>query len=92
MTAEAQKADPASTFSLYKRALAVRKGLESLKGYDANGLMPPLNVTAKDHGGGGKTVPSLFPLNIQRIAEDAVPPAAMVGGQRTDSLSSPLGK
>ncbi len=30
VTAEAQKADPASTFSLYKRALAVRKGLESL--------------------------------------------------------------
>mgnify|MGYP003382070964 CR=1 FL=1 len=33
----------------------MRKGLESLKGYDANGLMPPLNVTAKDHGGGGKS-------------------------------------
>lgn len=33
----------------------MRKGLESLKNYDANGLIPPLTVTAKDHGGGGKT-------------------------------------
>jgi branched-chain amino acid transport system substrate-binding protein len=33
----------------------MRKGLERLKNYDANGLMPPLTVTAKDHGGGGKT-------------------------------------
>jgi branched-chain amino acid transport system substrate-binding protein len=33
----------------------VRKGLESLRGFDANGLMAPLTVTAKDHGGGGKT-------------------------------------
>ena len=29
--------------------------MESLRSYDANGLMPPLTITAKDHGGGGKT-------------------------------------
>ena len=33
----------------------MRKGLESLRNYDAGGLLPPLTVTAKDHGGGGKT-------------------------------------
>jgi branched-chain amino acid transport system substrate-binding protein len=33
----------------------MRLGLESLRDYDANGLMAPLTVTAKDHGGGGKT-------------------------------------
>lgn len=33
----------------------MRKGLESLKSYDAKGLIPPLTVTAKDHGGGGKS-------------------------------------
>ncbi|MDP1692008.1 MAG: ABC transporter substrate-binding protein [Burkholderiaceae bacterium] len=33
----------------------MRKGLESLRGFDANGLLPALTVTAKDHGGGGKT-------------------------------------
>lgn len=33
----------------------MRKGLESLKNYDAKGLIPPLTVTAKDHGGGGKS-------------------------------------
>ena len=33
----------------------MRKGLRSLRNYDANGLIPPLTVTAKDHGGGGKT-------------------------------------
>jgi branched-chain amino acid transport system substrate-binding protein len=33
----------------------MRKALESIKNYDANGLIPPLNVTAKDHGGGGKS-------------------------------------
>ncbi|MDP1692010.1 MAG: ABC transporter substrate-binding protein [Burkholderiaceae bacterium] len=33
----------------------IRKGLESLRDYDANGLMAPLTLTAKDHGGGGKT-------------------------------------
>ena len=31
----------------------IRKGLESIRGFDANGLMPPLTVTDKDHGGGG---------------------------------------
>lgn len=33
----------------------MRKGLESIKNFDAGGLMPALTVTAKDHGGGGKT-------------------------------------
>ena len=33
----------------------MRRGLESLRNYDANGLMGPVTVTAKDHGGGGKT-------------------------------------
>lgn len=33
----------------------MRKGLESLRNFDAGGLLPPLTVTAKDHGGGGKT-------------------------------------
>ncbi len=33
----------------------MRKGLESIRNFDANGLIPALNVTAKDHGGGGKT-------------------------------------
>jgi len=32
----------------------MRRGLESLKNYDANGFMAPVTVTAKDHGGGGK--------------------------------------
>ncbi|WP_418319727.1 ABC transporter substrate-binding protein [Piscinibacter sakaiensis] len=33
----------------------MRKGLERLKDYDAKGMLPPLTVTAKDHGGGGKS-------------------------------------
>ena len=33
----------------------LRKGFESIRNFDANGLMPPLTVTAQDHGGGGKT-------------------------------------
>jgi len=33
----------------------MRKGMESLKNFDADGLVPPLTITAKDHGGGGKT-------------------------------------
>jgi len=33
----------------------MRKGLESLRNFNADGLIPPLNVTAEDHGGGGKT-------------------------------------
>jgi len=33
----------------------MKKGLESLKNFDANGLIAPVTVTAKDHGGGGKT-------------------------------------
>ncbi|MGC8203314.1 ABC transporter substrate-binding protein [Aliiroseovarius sp. PTFE2010] len=32
-----------------------KAGLESLKDFDANGLMAPITVTAEDHGGGGKT-------------------------------------
>ena len=36
-------------------AESVKKGYEALAGFDANGLMAPLTVTAKDHGGGGKT-------------------------------------
>lgn len=33
----------------------MKRGLESLKGFDANGFIAPVTVTAKDHGGGGKT-------------------------------------
>jgi len=33
----------------------IKDGLESLKNFDANGLMAPVTVTAHDHGGGGKT-------------------------------------
>jgi branched-chain amino acid transport system substrate-binding protein len=33
----------------------IKAGLESLKNYDAHGLMAPITVTAEDHGGGGKT-------------------------------------
>ncbi|MDF1483001.1 ABC transporter substrate-binding protein [Extensimonas sp. H3M7-6] len=33
----------------------MKKGLESLKNFDAGGLIAPVTVTAKDHGGGGKT-------------------------------------
>ncbi len=33
----------------------MRRGLESLKNYDANGFMAPVTITAKDHGGGGKS-------------------------------------
>ncbi len=33
----------------------MRRGLESLKNFDANGFIAPVTVTAKDHGGGGKT-------------------------------------
>jgi branched-chain amino acid transport system substrate-binding protein len=33
----------------------MRKGMESLSGYNANGLLPPITISAKDHGGGGKT-------------------------------------
>jgi branched-chain amino acid transport system substrate-binding protein len=33
----------------------IKTGLESLKNFDANGLIAPVTVTAKDHGGGGKT-------------------------------------
>jgi branched-chain amino acid transport system substrate-binding protein len=33
----------------------IKAGLENLRNYDANGLIAPVTVTAKDHGGGGKT-------------------------------------
>jgi len=33
----------------------LKAGLESLHNFDANGLIAPVTVTAKDHGGGGKT-------------------------------------
>ena len=33
----------------------IRRGLESLTNFDANGIIAPVTVTAKDHGGGGKT-------------------------------------
>ena len=33
----------------------MRQGLESLRNFDANGFIAPVSVTAKDHGGGGKT-------------------------------------
>ncbi len=32
-----------------------KAGFETMKDYDANGLFAPVTVTAKDHGGGGKT-------------------------------------
>lgn len=33
----------------------IKAGLESLKSFDANGLIAPVTVTSKDHGGGGRT-------------------------------------
>ena len=33
----------------------IKAGLESLRNFDANGMIAPVTVTAKDHGGGGKT-------------------------------------
>ena len=33
----------------------IKNGLESLRSFDANGFIAPVTVTAKDHGGGGKT-------------------------------------
>ena len=33
----------------------IKTGLESLRNFDANGLLAPVTVTAQDHGGGGKT-------------------------------------
>ena len=33
----------------------IKAGLESLRDYTANGMLAPVTVTAKDHGGGGKT-------------------------------------
>lgn len=33
----------------------MRRGLESIRNFDANGIMAPMSVTAKDHSGGGKT-------------------------------------
>ena len=36
-------------------AASMKSGYESLKDFDANGLLAPVTVTAEDHGGGGKT-------------------------------------
>jgi branched-chain amino acid transport system substrate-binding protein len=33
----------------------IKAGLEGLRNFDANGLIAPVTVTARDHGGGGKT-------------------------------------
>jgi len=33
----------------------IKKGMESMKDFDAQGLIAPVTVTAKDHGGGGRT-------------------------------------
>jgi branched-chain amino acid transport system substrate-binding protein len=33
----------------------IKTGLESLRNFDANGLIAPVTVTTTDHGGGGKT-------------------------------------
>jgi branched-chain amino acid transport system substrate-binding protein len=33
----------------------IRLGMQSIKNFDAKGFMAPITVTAKDHGGGGKT-------------------------------------
>jgi len=32
----------------------LKAGLESIKDFDAQGLIPPVTITAKDHQGGGK--------------------------------------
>ncbi|KRS17042.1 ABC transporter substrate-binding protein [Roseovarius indicus] len=34
---------------------SMKTGYELLSGFDANGLMAPVTLTAEDHGGGGKT-------------------------------------
>ena len=44
----AQGADPMT-------GKALKAGLESLSGFDAGGLAPPLNISATDHEGGGYT-------------------------------------
>jgi branched-chain amino acid transport system substrate-binding protein len=36
-------------------AETMKAGLESITNFDAGGLIPPINITADDHGGGGKT-------------------------------------
>ncbi|PZP94629.1 MAG: branched-chain amino acid ABC transporter substrate-binding protein [Variovorax paradoxus] len=33
----------------------IRQGMHQIKDFDAKGFMPAITVTAKDHGGGGKT-------------------------------------
>jgi branched-chain amino acid transport system substrate-binding protein len=33
----------------------IKKGFESIRNFDANGLMAPMTVTEADHGGGGRT-------------------------------------
>ncbi|EIE50641.1 branched-chain amino acid ABC transporter substrate-binding protein [Salipiger aestuarii] len=36
-------------------AESMKAGYEAIKNYDAGGIMSPVTVTTKDHGGGGKT-------------------------------------
>ena len=33
----------------------IREGMQNIKNFDAKGFMAPVTITAKDHGGGGKT-------------------------------------
>lgn len=33
----------------------IRQGMYGIKNFDAKGFMPPVTITPKDHGGGGKT-------------------------------------
>lgn len=33
----------------------LRKGLESVRNFDGDGVLPPMNITEKDHGSGGKS-------------------------------------
>lgn len=35
-------------------AAKLKAGLESIKGFDAGGLLPPVTITSKDHQGGGQ--------------------------------------
>jgi branched-chain amino acid transport system substrate-binding protein len=50
----------------------IKAGLESLRGFDANGFIAPVTVTAKDHGGGGRVAGALDPGDRVAITEDAV--------------------
>jgi len=56
----AQGADPMT-------GKALKAGLESLSGFDAGGLAPPLNISATDHEGGGYT-------RVYQVKEGALRP------------------